>query len=319
MYASRASVARALVAAPYVPQMPTNPVQKVAVSPSTCSDPHDLLIHWRTWMLGEGLAVRTATDWPAIIRRAARATNEHPQAFTSDALAFWLASFRNANTRATYWRGLASWHEWLRRTGRRLDDPMLAMRRQRAPRGKPHPVSSAGLERTLALPITLRTRVMILLGAYHGLRVHEIAKVRAEDFDEDLYVLCVVGKGGKERTLPVHHLVADLANEMPLSGWWFPSPVDPRRPVHPESVGLTIGKAMGRARARGTAHSLRHWYATELLRSGADIRTVQELLGHASLATTQGYLEVLDTAKAAAVLRLPVGPPSGPAAVDARP
>ena len=62
---------------------------------------------------------------------------------------------------------------------------------------------------------------------------------------------------------------------------------------------------MIRCQVPGSAHSLRHWYATQLLREGADIRVVQQLMRHASLATTAGYLAVESDALTAAVAALP--------------
>jgi site-specific recombinase XerD len=74
--------------------------------------------------------------------------------------------------------------------------------------------------------------------------------------------------------------------------------------VHAKSVSSIIGMAMRRAGVVGTPHSLRHWYGTTLLEDGADLRTVQELLRHKSVATTQIYTRVPDARRTAAVARL---------------
>lgn len=265
---------------------------------------HLLISTWQTTMQAEGLAERTWTDWARIVTRAARETGQHPGDFTPAALTGFLAHYRNANTRSTYYRGLAAFTAWLVRTGYRADDPMAAIRPPKVPRGVPHPVSTAGLERLLSSRLHRRTRAMILLGAYQGLRAHEIAKVRAEDVDIDDRTLRVTGKGGVDAVLPLHPLVEALVVGMPRRGWWFPSHEDPRRPVRAASVSLTISKAMERAQVRGTAHSLRHWFATALLREGADAVTVQQMLRHASLATTQIYTKVDFGQMRAAGLRL---------------
>ncbi len=267
--------------------------------------PLNLVRTWQMWMQSEGLAERTISDSGSIVLRASRATGEHPLAFTDEALVEWLAGFRAANTKASYWRALMAWHTWLRRTGRRLDDPMVAMRKPKRPRGVPHPISTEELGVLLDLPLRLRTRAMISLAAFAGLRVHEIAKLRGQDISITDKTLRVVGKGGVSAVLPLHPELEDLAAMMPARSWWFPSHTDPRRPIRSQSVTQTIIKTMTRAGVPGSAHSIRHHYGTVLVQTGTDLRTAQELLRHASLQTTQIYTQVTSEARSAAILRLP--------------
>lgn len=264
----------------------------------------DLLASWQTWMQAEGLADRTVNDWPAIVRRAAAATGADPTRFTQSALIGYLAGFTNPNTKSTYHRGLAAWHAWLTATGRREDNPMT--KPPKVPRGTPHPISTAGLERLLSVRMHRRTRAMILLGAYQGFRCAEIAAVRGEALDLDVMRMRMVGKGGHEARPWIHPLVAEVAAEMPLRGWWFPAPGGQlRRHIAPHSVSCTISQAMVRAGVSGTAHSLRHWHATALLEAGADAVTVQRSMRHKSLATTQIYTGVSDDRLREAINRLP--------------
>lgn len=268
-------------------------------------DPSDeLLEDWRTWMQAEGLAQRTVTDWPAIVRRAARDTGCDPTAFTQAAVVGYLARFTNANTKSTYYRGLAAWHAWLVATGRREDNPMT--KPPKVPRGTPHPISTAALERLLSTRMHRKTKAMILLGAYQGFRCAEIASVRGENLDLDEMRMRMVGKGGHEARPWIHPLVAEIATDMPRRGWWFPSPGSgQRRPIAPSSVSWTLGRVMARAGVPGSAHSLRHWHATALLESGADAVTVQRSMRHRSLATTQIYTSVSDERLREAINRLP--------------
>lgn len=270
-------------------------------------DPEKLLADWQAEMRAANLSERTVSAWPAIVRRTSRATGAHPLELTTTHLAYHLAGFTNGNTRRTYFNGLAAWHRWLVARGHREDDPTATLRRPRAPRGVPHPVSTPALQRLLSSPMPVRTRVMVLLAAYQGLRVHEVAKVRGEDVDADYGILRVVGKGGVIAELPLHPEVAEAALTMPKRGWWFVSAMSPGQPIAPRTVTTHITQAMRRAGVVGVPHSLRHWYGTALLRSGTDVRTVQTLMRHASLATTQVYLEVGDAQRRAAVLRLPFG------------
>lgn len=248
--------------------------------------------HLRAWarrMRAEGLAERTVTDRPAIVRRAAAAIGASPTAFTTDHLVDYLAELPSAGTRQTYFSALRSWHLWLRARELRADDPMADLRRPRAPRGEPHPVATGHIDILLASGIRRRTVTALLLCAYLGLRVHEVVKVRGEDVDLVGQRFRVMGKGGVEKWLPLHPVIAAEANQYPRRGYWFPSHTRPGRTIRSDSLSAAISRAMQRSGVPGTAHSLRHWYGTELLRSGANARTAQTLLRHASLATTAIY------------------------------
>jgi site-specific recombinase XerD len=220
----------------------------------------------------------------------------------------WLGSHTgdwSESTAATYHSYLRSWFKWLTIMDHRIDNPMIKLASPRYPERVARPVSDDGLVRLLVTPVHHRTRVMILLAALAGLRVHEIAKVRGEDIDLSRPAMYVQGKGRVQAWLPLHILLVDAALTMPTRGWWFPA--NRRRPghhVHSRSVSDIIGNAMRRADVRGVPHGLRHWYGTTLLDDGADLRTVQELLRHKSVATTQIYTKVPDERRHFAVDRL---------------
>lgn len=150
-----------------------------------------------------------------------------------------------------------------------------------------------------------RTKVMILLAAFAGLRVHEIAKVRGEDVDPMARTLRVTGKGNVTAVLPLHPVLVEAAKDM-RKGWWFPG--NSRRaglPIRSRGVADFVGQAMDRAGIPGgTAHRLRHWYGTTLVGDGADLRTAQTLLRHANLNTTAIYVRVSDPKPVEAIGRL---------------
>jgi integrase len=64
---------------------------------------------------------------------------------------------------------------------------------------------------------------MIVLAAFAGLRVHEIAKLRGQEVDADNRTIYVVGKGGRGASIPMHRMVVEIAEAMPRRGWWFPA------------------------------------------------------------------------------------------------
>ncbi|NKS20856.1 tyrosine-type recombinase/integrase [Rhodococcus hoagii] len=263
-------------------------------------------------MRGAGLSERWIRDSLTTLRQLEHETGRG----AAEVLAVEISRFLgrahlSANSRSTYFGQLASFYRWLADHGG--TNPMDRMRRPRVPRSVPRPVSDAQLNRLLAQPMHRRTRVMILLAAFAGLRVHEIAKFRGEDIDRGERILRVQGKGGHRAELPAHPLLVDAARWMPARGWWFPAnSTRPGEHVHGRSVSQIVGNAMRRAGIPGTPHALRHWYGTTLVRSGADLRTAQTLLRHASLATTQIYTAVADSSRVEAIERLGAGLEGGP-------
>lgn len=205
------------------------------------------------------------------------------------------------SSRATYHATIRAYHAWLVRTGRRVDDPTLMTPKPKRPKGVPRPLADAKLAAVMAHVNRRRTRMMIMLAAYCGLRVHEIAKLHGADVDLDEGVLFVNGKGDKTAAIPLHESVIALALDFPADDWWFPSYRLKDRPITPSAVSLAIHRVMLRAGVKGSPHQLRHWYGTSLVRNGVDLRTVQELMRHESLATTQIYTMVSDTARRDAI------------------
>jgi len=144
-------------------------------------------------------------------------------------------------------------------------------------------------------PIDLRDRALLELLYGSGLRVAELAQLDVADV-RDRDFIRVVGKGDQERDVPVGEPAARALNDYLVNGRPF---------LAEESAGdaLWIGARGGRLGTRGIRravryrlgtfpHALRHSFATHLLEGGADLRAVQELLGHAELATTQIYTSV---------------------------
>lgn len=276
-------------------------------------DPTGILTGWRTAMEAEGKSGETIRLRLLAVSLAARTGHCRVDAITTADLRAWLAAYGNVSTQATYYNSLAAFHLYLQREGLRADNPNGLIRRPRPPKGRPRPCSTPALH-ALVASAGPKGRPKVILAAWQGLRAAEVARVRGEDLDLDAGTLRVRGKGGRERVLPLHPAVIELAETMPVRGWWFPSPTRAHRAVLPSAVTGAVKQA---CRAAGMpahgAHPLRHWFATWAVRSGADLRTVQELLGHSSLATTAIYTEVSDEARRAAVLRLPglPGPDAG--------
>lgn len=257
-----------------------------------------LVIEWKIWQQGQSLSSRTINDRVAVVLRCAQWAESDPQTLRPDQVSGWLAQGVDwsPNTRWTYYTSLAAWFRWLTKMEYRVDNPMEKVGRARRPRGEPRPVSDDNIRRLLRSRMNQRTRAMILLAAMQGLRVHEIAKVKGEHFDLVDRTMVVNGKGGVRATLPLHPMMVEWAYQMPKKGFWFPG--NDRGHLFRESVGQTIKGVMVRAGVPGSAHCLRHWFGTALVRAGVDLRTVQVLMRHENLTATAIYTAVADEQRA---------------------
>ena len=162
----------------------------------------------------------------------------------------------------------------------------------------------------VASPFGLRDRAMIELLYATGMRVSELIEVRAADLHLDQEYLTCVGKGNKERIIPIGEQAADWVRRYQRDG----RPVlgararqlrraDPHLFLNARGSGLSrvgfwqVLTAYGRKagiRASLSPHVLRHSFATHLLERGADLRAIQMMLGHADLSTTQIYTHVIE-------------------------
>lgn len=253
---------------------------------------HPLVTQWGVWQKAQHLSDRTISARQLTVNRLARTCD--PDTATAEQIAAFLSDMDVGRwATATYFAHLRAWFRWLNRTGQRDDNPLLKLDAPHPPRCTPRPVTDRELTAILhAANGRRRSRMMVLLAAYQGLRAHEIAKIRGEDVNLSDRLLRVVGKGDSDYELPLHELVAREALRFPRSGWWFPSYLNPGQPLCRQSVSQTVGDAFDRAGVNGGCHRLRHWYATSLLRNGANIRVVQELMRHASIQSTQIYTQV---------------------------
>lgn len=199
-----------------------------------------------------------------------------------------LADRRNlaAETRKSM---LASWRVffgWALRRGIRRDDPTVEIGSIRVPVRVPRVAADADIERALERASDLH-RAMVMLPRYAGLRLEEIARSHSRHREGDM--LRVIGKGDKERVVGLNEplLAALRLLERDRRGHYFPGLRAEH--MHKMSINKIITRITG-----WNPHSLRHACATQAYRETGDLRAVQDMLGHASLATTQRYLHLDD-------------------------
>lgn len=210
-----------------------------------------------------------------------------------------------ATTVARTLSSVRSFHRFLSREGVTEQDPAAAVAQPKLPRSLPRPLSVEEVRLLLdspdqGTPDGLRDRAIleILYGA--GLRISELVGLDVDDLNLEDGSVRVVGKGGKEREVPLGMFGRDAASayltrsrpalaSQASRGALFLNRRGGR--ITRQSCARLLGGYVRRAGIdrRVTLHTLRHSFATHLLEGGADVRVVQELLGHASVATTQIY------------------------------
>lgn len=242
-----------------------------------------------------GRSPKTITTYRCALRSAAAALPAGLCA-EADEIIEWIAGHRSASTRATYAGALGGFYRWAIRKGRITRDPMLELDRPRRPRRLPRPVTHDQLRVILSQarePVRLWSKV----AAYAGARCVEISRLDRDDITETVTYLH--GKGDKQRVVPTHPELWAAVRELP------PGPVAGGRDAH--AVSDRCADEYARLGLRGvTAHRLRHWFGTYALEAtGGNLRAVQELLGHASVAQTQLYTAVSDTVIRSGVAGLP--------------
>lgn len=265
---------------------------------------------YEVWMRGRGLAVRTIEETVCTLRRLQRVSGYPIESTPALAISRFLGGEQlGARARYTYFGHLRGFFKWLADNGHGAD-AMVTLPRPRMPRCTPRPITTEQLQALLGLPLRRKTRAMIMCASLAGLRAHEIAKIRGQDVDPDARTLYIIGKGGHAASIPLHPLLVEVARDMPARGWWFPAnSTRPGEHVYSRHVVNTVSDACKRADIPGgTCHRLRHWYGTNLVASGADLRTAQTLLRHENLASTAIYTEISDERRVDAIDRLDLTP-----------
>ncbi|MFT3854449.1 MAG: site-specific tyrosine recombinase [Ilumatobacteraceae bacterium] len=206
-------------------------------------------------------------------------------------------------------------HRFMATEGLRPDDPTADVDGVKVPAGIPKPLTEDEVAGLLAAPVgddpvARRDRALLELLYATGARISELAGLDLDDVDRENALVRLYGKGAKERIVPFGRCAAAA-----LDDWLAP---DGRERLVPQrwarrgdssavflnrrggrlgrqtgwSLVKRYGRAAGIAEERLSPHVLRHSCATHLLDHGADLRIVQEMLGHASISTTQVYTKV---------------------------
>ena len=220
----------------------------------------------------------------------------------------------SASSSARHLSAIRQFHKFLCADGMRGDDPTRIVASPKTRRPLPKVLSVAEVDRLLTLaeeeanaeatPARQEAarRLYCLLEMLYatGLRVSELVALRRSAVMRDSSFITVVGKGSKERVVPMTDRARDAVRAwiatLPPGPWLFPANGESgylARQVFGRDLKMLAGRA-GISSARVAPHVLRHAFASHLLAGGADLRVVQMLLGHADISTTQIYTHVLD-------------------------
>lgn len=266
--------------------------------------------------LERGLARHTRYNYQSDLDQAAAFFQQRGlanwRAIRSEDAAAWIHSLSGKEyTVASVARKLAALRMLSRhfvREGRRDDDFTALLRGPKAQRRMPNTLSEDETARLLSSanggePRDLRDRALLELFYSSGLRVSELAALTLQQIDVDVGFIRVFGKGAKERVVPVGGKACEAVKTYLVSG--RPHLVKPKTgsQLFLNKNGTALSRVAlwmivkAHAKRAGITknvkpHALRHSFATHLLTGGADLRAIQEMLGHASISTTQLYTAV---------------------------
>jgi len=247
---------------------------------------------YEAWLKFRDLSPQSIELRMSHLKRFANATECGPyEATTGDVMVYLSANPWSKATLSSQRASLAVYFKWAVQAGKMHADPLLHIPRVKVPLGKPKPVTEEDFAAALSTA-DQRTRLALRLAGELGMRRGEVAKVHESDLiaDPDGHLLKIIGKGNKERVIPVP---ASLADEIAAhiktygrNGWCFPSTEKPHGPLSAHWIGHLISKALPDGY---TMHKLRHRALTQVYERTHDIVLTAGVAGHSSVNTTQAY------------------------------
>ena len=253
----------------------------------------DLIGRHALWMARKGLAANTIAKRRSRLERVerhvglCRASADDIEALLDDLRGRDGAEL-GPKARYQWISDLSQFYRWSIDFGHLDRDPTAQVIRPKQRQGLPRPIATADLAMGLRMAEPMM-RAWLSLMAFGGLRCAEVAGLGVDELLWDDRLVRVIGKGGKPRLVPMHHEIERCLRAMPLParGVVFRRPTGDGFP--PWSVSRNVSAYFDSIGVGATAHQLRHWCGSQLLRITKDLRVVQEILGHADPRTTAIY------------------------------
>jgi len=247
---------------------------------------------------------RSYPDWLPE-QKCEKLSKQHIRSF----LAYLSEQGRSRKTIGRKLAAIRSFFKFLMRTGAIQTNPAKAIHTPKAEKKLPVFLSIQEAFDLLELPDKstpegIRDRAILEIFYGTGIRLRELTKIEINDVDFHENLIRVVGKGNKERLVPMGKMTVEaLRNYLKIRNHFFPKNGDQTTALFLSNRGKRISPRTVQARVHHylqqisdisslSPHVLRHTFATHLLEAGADLEAVKELLGHASLSTTQIYTHV---------------------------
>ncbi len=280
----------------------------------------DLLADYRDYLsLERRYSPATVETYSGVVRRFLSDLEESgvdPLVMDDADISYWLLGQRtpggllpDPRTAARGISALRSFFRYLVLEDLRVDNPALLLDRPKTARKIPQVMDVEDVETFLSAidtsaPLGLRDRALFELIYSCGLRVSEACGLTLERFYPDDLVLRIIGKGDAERFVPMGEVARDwLLAYIQHARQVLLNPGRPRNevflnhrggPLSRKGMWKRFTEIAAAAGIKGKIHTLRHSFATHLLQGGADLRSVQELLGHRDITTTQIYTHIAD-------------------------
>ena len=289
---------------------------KAAILPTSAADLAEIDAFCDALWLEDGLAKATLDSYRSDLGRLSLWLADHGQEPLLDLRATTLSAFvahlsrqTRASSQSRYLSTLRRFYRWQLARSRIVSDPTLKLANPTRPSRLPKVMSEKQVESLLAapdvdVPLGLRDRAMLETLYATGLRVSELVNLKLHEIGFNEGVLRALGKGNKERLVPLGELAIDWlgrylkeARQEILKGRQSDALFVTARggPMTRQAFWQLIKRyalIAGIAPDKLSPHVLRHAFATHLLNHGADLRVVQLLLGHADISTTQIYTHV---------------------------